>query len=270
MNNDQIKEALLSIEDAPLDFSVVLSGKKSKKVNGLYKPEGREIIIHSKNFDNDNAMLYTAIHESAHHLDACAQGGKISGRAHTTRFRAILHSLLEKAEAKGVYSSVYAASPELLALTGEIREKYLKADGELLKELGEKLLKAEELCKAAGGRFEDYVERVLCIPRLSADTAIRMYRYGLNPSTGPDNMRYLAGIRNDEDRSAAEAALLSGKSPDTVKAVIRKGEESALPVRPPTEEDTRERLEKEKDRLERTIQSLTKRLHDVETQLEEI
>ncbi len=53
MNQDQVKRALLSVRNAPEDFSVILSGKESRKVNGLYKPETREIILHNKNFAND-------------------------------------------------------------------------------------------------------------------------------------------------------------------------------------------------------------------------
>jgi hypothetical protein len=65
MNQDQVKAKLLAIEDAPLEFSLIYSGKKSNKVNGLYKPESREIIIHNRNFSDDNLLLYTAIHEYA-------------------------------------------------------------------------------------------------------------------------------------------------------------------------------------------------------------
>ena len=101
MNQDKVKQKLLAIEDAPLEFSLIFSGKKSKKVNGLYKPTSREIIIHNRNFQPDdtgqNLMLYTAIHEYAHHLHACAHGGKLSPRAHNSEFWAIFHELLEKA-----------------------------------------------------------------------------------------------------------------------------------------------------------------------------
>jgi hypothetical protein len=34
-------------------------------------------------------------------------------------------------------------------------------------------------------------------------------------------MRFLAGIKNEEDRSAAETALVKGKSPDAVKTAVR-------------------------------------------------
>ena len=192
MNQDEVKEKLLSIEDAPLDFSVIFSGKKSKKVNGLYKPESSEIIIHNRNFNdasrgkeaNGNLLIYTAIHEYAHHLHACAKGGKLSSRAHTAEFWAILHGLLEKAEKKKIYKNLFSGSKELEELTAAIKEKFLKENGSLVKELGRLLLKAHELCLAIGGRYEDYIDRVLRIPRQAAKLAVRMHQYNLNPQTG--------------------------------------------------------------------------------------
>jgi hypothetical protein len=274
MNQDQVKELLLSIEDAPMEFQVIFSGKKSAKVNGLYKPDTREIIIHNRNFtlegkQDDNLLLYTAIHEYAHHLHACSRGGKLSARSHTAEFWAIFHTLLEKAEAKDIYRNVFADSPELEKLTEKIREKYLAENGKLVKELGEQLLKAGELCEAIGARFEDYVDRVLCIPRLAVTMAVKMFQYDLNPQVGPDNMRFLAGIKNDNDRVAAEKALIGGRSPDMVKTAI-KGGAPVLPARPPREEDIKARLEKEKTRLERTIASLSKRLGEIEQELEKL
>jgi hypothetical protein len=267
MNQDQVKSTLLSIEDAPMDFSVIFSGKKSGKVNGLYKPETREIIIHNRNFQDDNLLLYTAIHEYAHHLHACARGGKLSVRSHTAEFWAILHGLLEKAEARQVYKNVFADSPELTELTETIRKQYLRDNGNLVKDLGMHLLRAHELCTGIGARFEDYVDRVLCIPRLAATMAIKMHQYNLNPQVGPDNMRFLAGIKNNDERQAAEQALLGGKSPDAVKIAVRGGS-PGLPAVMPSEEDQRTRLKKEKLRLERTIASLSKRLNEVEEELE--
>jgi hypothetical protein len=264
MNQDQVKEKLLAIEDAPLEFALVFSGKKSAKVNGLYKSESREIIIHNRNFESgaagDNLLLYTAIHEYAHHLHACSKGGKLSPRAHTSEFWAIFHALLEKAEAKKIYRDVFAGSPELTALTETIRKKYLRENGSLVKEMGKHLLKAHELCTAIGVRFEDWVDRALRIPRTAANMAIRMFEYDLNPETGADNMRFLAGIRDNSDRQAAETALIKGKSPDTVKMAVRGKAEA---------EDSSLRLEKEKLRLERTIESLSKRLEEVKRELGE-
>ena len=269
MNQDQVKKKLLAIEDAALDFTVIFSGKRSKRVNGLYKPDTREIIIHNKNFtggsggvDADaNLLVYTAIHEYAHHLHACSRGGELSARAHTAEFWAIFHGLLEKAEKKAIYKDVFSGSSELDKLTDTIRKKYLAENGNLVKELGQLLLKAHDLCSAIGGRYEDYIDRILRIPRNAAGLAVKMYQYNLNPETGADNMRFLAGISNEEKRQAAESALLAGKSPDSVKIAIRKKETNE-------EEDPRINLEKEKLRLERTIASLTKRLKEVERELE--
>jgi len=264
MNQDKVKIKLLSIEDAPLEFSLVFSGKKSKKVNGLYKPGSREIIIHNKNFQSDNTgqnlLLYTAIHEYAHHLHACSRGGTLSARAHNSEFWAIFHALLEKAETKKIYSDVFAVSPELLKLTEIIRNKYLKNNGELVKEMGKQLLKAHDLCTKIGVRFEDYVDRMLRIPRAAANTAIKMFELDIAPEVGADNMRFLAGIRESDERKAAETALIKGKSPDTVKVQVR-GKEK--------DEDPLQRLEKEKERLERTINTLSKRLDEVKRELRE-
>ena len=242
-----------------MDFSVVFSGKQSKKVNGLYKPDTREILIHNRNFKDDNMLMYTAVHEYAHHMHCCARGGKLSARAHTAEFWAILHGLLQKAEGEGVYRNVFADSPELEALTDTIRKKCLFENGALVKELGKLLMEANKLCAGIGARFEDYVDRVLRIPRVAAKTAMKIYQYNVNPSMGADNMKIVAGISNDETRTAAEGALLAGKSPDEVKVQV---------ARKTVAEDPKERLEKEKARLERTIQTLTKRLQEVERELE--
>jgi len=264
LNQENVKQKLLKIEDSPLEFSLIYSGKKSKKVNGLYKPASREIIIHNRNFSSDdtgqNLLLYTAIHEYAHHLHACSRGGTLSARAHSSEFWAIFHGLLEKAETKKIYNDVFAVSPELIKLTDVIRNKYLKNNGELVKEMGKQLLKAHELCTGIGVRFEDYVDRMLRIPRVAANMAIKMFEYDIASEVGADNMRFLAGIRGSEERKAAETALIKGKSPDTVKVQAR-GREN--------EEDPVVILEKEKSRLERTIVSLTKRLEEVKKELKE-
>ena len=264
MNQDQVKDKLLAVEDAPLDFSLVFSGKKSKKVNGLYKPQNREIIIHNKNFTMDDAgknlLLYTAIHEYAHHLHACSRGGTLSPRAHNSEFWAIFHALLEKAEAKKIYHDVFSVSPELLKLTEMIRTKYLANNGALVKEMGKHLLKAHDLCTGIGVRFEDYVDRMLRIPRTAANMAIKMFEYDIASEVGADNMRFLAGIRDGGERKAAETALIKGKSPDTVKVQVRGKSEA---------EDPTVMLEKEKARLERTIAALSKRLDEVKKELKE-
>jgi hypothetical protein len=266
MNQDQVKEKLLALEEPSLEFSCVFSGKKSKRVNGLYKPETREIIIHNRNFEQgpvgDNLLIYTSIHEYAHHLYSCAHGGQIKGRSHNSEFWAIFHELLDKAEGNGTYHNTAAEAPELKALTEEIRKKFIEQNGELVKEFGQTLLKAKEICDKVGVRFEDYIDRVLRVPRQAANTAVRIAQLDMDPKLGEENMRFLASIRSDDAREAAEQVLEAGKSPDTARQAAKKAS-----TKEP--EDDKTRLEKEKARLERTIDTLTKRLEEVNEKLGE-
>ncbi|MEE0886536.1 MAG: hypothetical protein UIB61_06495 [Treponema sp.] len=73
MTNEKIKDILLSLEKTDLDFSVTQTGRVSKKVNGLYTPATFEILLHDKNFNTENELIYTAIHEYTHHLINCKQ-----------------------------------------------------------------------------------------------------------------------------------------------------------------------------------------------------
>ena len=258
MNQDQIKDLLLSIEETALEFSVTFTGKKSKKVNGLYKPDTHEILLHNKNFVNEMQLVYTAIHEYAHHLQCEADGVLRSPRSHSSVFWARFHRLLEKAEGMGLYRFDVEGSPELAALTAEIREKYLAENGRLMKELGKLLVKAHELCEAAGLRYEDYIDRVLCLPRAAAKTAVKVGTLDINPSMGYESMKIVAAQVTPEKRAAAEEQFAAHKSPDLVKTELARRLEAEDPV---------ERLAREKIRLEKTIATLTARLEQVEKSL---
>ncbi len=265
MNQDQIKELLLQIEDTALDFTVTLTGKESKKVNGLYKPDTCEILLHNKNFSNDNQLIYTAIHEYTHHLlneEQIARNGSGSrprySRVHTNAFWARFHGLLEAAERQGLYRIGIETSPELEALTETIRTKYLEQNGILMQEFGQLLIQAHELCRAAGIRYEDYIDRVLCLPRAAAASIAKVSAAHLNPAMGYENMKLVAGIADEQKRSTAAQEILSGKSPDSVRFMMK---------RKAAETDEKTRLEKEKTRLEKTISQLSARLEQVEASL---
>lgn len=263
MNQDQIKEILLDIEPSGLEFTVTLTGKESKKVNGLYKPDTCEILLHNKNFKADNQLLYTAIHEYTHHLlneAKLEQSGGLKpsySRVHTNEFWARFHGLLETAERKGHYVIGLENSPELARLTEEIRKNYLEANGRLMQEFGKLLAKAHTLCQEAGIRYEDYIDRILRLPRTAARSMVKVGALPVDPAIGFENMKLVASLPQ-EKRGEAEQQLLSGSSPDSVRSAMRrKGEET----------DARTRLEKEKQRLEKTIRQLTSRLELVEESL---
>ena len=257
MNQDQVKEILLQIEESGLEFSVTFTGKASKKVNGLYKSDTHEILLHNKNFSVDNELLYTAIHEYTHHR-LCELDGTRSGRVHTQRFWSYFHRLLQKAEEKGLYKITLEESPELLELTDTIRTTIMAEDGKLIKELGRLLSKARVLCKQAGVRYEDYIDRVLCLPRASAATIEKIHAFDVKPELGYEAMKVVANISNPDKRAAAEELFLHNNSPAFVRDSVKTK---------PQDEDPRRKLENEKRRIERTIISLQARLSELEDTL---
>ena len=266
MDNEKIKDMLLDIADTSLEFTVTMTGKESKKVNGLYKPETREILLHNKNFKTDNQLVYTAVHEYTHHLmneaDIAANGGKEpphKGRVHTNAFWAKFHELLEIAEQKGYYKMDLSGVPELEELTKEIKENYIVPNGKLMLEFGRKLSQAHSLCEENSIRYEDYLDRVLQLPR---NTAQSITKVGMLPEEdaelGFENMKIMASAKKPEQKALAQDAIKKGKSPDSVIAMLKKKAESV---------DARTKLEKERDRLTKTINELTTRLEYVEESL---
>ena len=97
MNQDAVKAALLRLRAPTEDFSVLMTGKSSKRVNGFYRYEERTIYLHNKNFKDDTDLIYTAIHEYAHHLLICdrPETASAGARCHTQAFWSLFHSLLD-------------------------------------------------------------------------------------------------------------------------------------------------------------------------------
>ena len=261
MNQDRVKEILLDTAPAASDFSVILSGKESSLVNGLYKPHSREIILHNRNFASDDELIYTALHEYAHHLHGERKGGLASGRAHTNEFWGIFHDLLVEAETKGHYRNVFDTEPAFVDLTRRIKESCLAENGRIMLEFGRLMIEAQALCRRFKTRFEDYVDRALGVPRTTANQAVHAAAYSVDPAVGWDGMRMAAGIRDPDTRAAAMEALKSGSSPAAVKARF---------TAPKVPEEAVERLVHEKERLERSIRSLGERLAEVERRLAEL
>jgi hypothetical protein len=260
MNQDQVKEQLLRLQEDVEEFSLIFSGKSSKKANGVYHPDTREIIIHNRNFENDNALMYTAVHEFAHHVHFTTSPVPVGPRAHTLEFRSILHRLLVRAEEIGVYLNPFDADPEFQALTRRLKSEFLVRNGTIMKELGEVLIEAERLCRKKGARFEDYVERVLSMDRKTATTLMKFHSYDIDPSLGYNNMATVAGLGSEEKRSQAQEAFLAGESPDMVKMAVR-----AQPAL--QEQDPLRKLEKERSRIQRTIRSLQNKLEEIEDRI---
>ncbi len=261
MNQDQIKERLLALRGDVAEFRVILSGRKSRKVNGLYHPDSREIVLHNKNFDDDNALFYTAIHEFAHHIHFTTAAVPVSTRAHTNEFWSLLHTLLEEAERKGLYRSIFAQHPEFEALTRRIKEQILPVNGRLMKELGAALLEAMDLCERFQASFGDYLDRVLNLPRPSANLIMKAHVQDLKPEIGFENMRTIARIRDDQDRAEAQEALLDGQSSYVVRQRFLDKADAGDPL---------EKLMSERERIEGQIERLRRRLQAIERKIGEL
>jgi hypothetical protein len=261
MNQEQVKEKLLQLDRNAGDFAVIFSGKTSKKVDGLYYPDRKEIIIHNKNFTDDSQLLYTAIHEFAHHLHHTRSAIPVSARAHTNRFWDIFHKLLFLAEEKIIYVNIFKNDKRFVELTKKIRSNYLVQNGALMKELGGLLEQAEALCREHNACFDDYVDRELLLHRTAARMLMKIHSMGISPKIGYENMKTVAGIRDDSARAGAEEAFAGGMTPDMVKAEYASRNKS---------DETLAVLLEERDRVERSIDSLTKKLAKLERRIGEL
>ena len=261
MNQDQVKEKLLQIDSEVVDFSVIFSGKNSKKVDGLYHPEKQEIVIHNKNFEDDNALIYTAIHEFAHHIQFTQHEGQVTSRSHTVLFWDIFHKLLKKGEELGIYLNVFEEDTRFKELTDEIKSKFLSVNGKVMKDFGKLLIQALDLCQQNHAIFEDYVDRALGMNRNSAKSIMKVYAMDVDPEIGYENMKIVAGVKEPAKRKELENAFKDGQSQDMVKQTIRQSK--------PEPVMTLKRLESQKKRLEKSIQSMQVKLADLEMQIDE-
>ncbi len=259
MNQDQVKDQLLLLDSEVDNFTVTFSGKASKKVDGLYYPDRCEIILHNKNFADNNQMMYTAIHEFAHHVHFTKSNGTASNRAHTKDFWNIFHRLLYRAEEAGVYRNVFEEVNEFRELTEKLKGSYLAKNGHLMKELGELLMKAMELCQMYHASFEDYVDRVLGIHRNDAKTLMKTHQLDINPEIGYENMKVVARVKDEDMRREVENAFMNNYTADMIKSELN----------PPERFDSRlSFLEGEKYRLEQTLDRLTAKLAKLERDID--
>lgn len=268
MNQDQVTGLLRQLEPQAEPFTLLFSGKESRKAYGVYHPEKAEIIIHNRNFVSDNgfregALLYTAVHEFAHHIHFTTAAGPVGMRAHTREFRRIFHGLLEKAEKMNLMENPFTANPDMQALTEEIRQKILTTQGQQAREFGILLIKAQGLCEIHGLRFEDYVERVLQFDQSTIKTIMKIPSLEAPPRLGYENLKLIAGEKKQELREELTRRLLGGESRDVAKAAVK-------PAPKELQEPGLTQLQKEKQKLENTIRTLEAKLQEIEDRLREL
>jgi len=272
MNQDQVKEALLSLGVSTVDFTLLFSGKASKKVNGLYKPLTREIIIHNKNFENDNALMFTAIHELVHHI-AMTRNLVNTRTAHPIAFWALFHSLLEIAAKQGIYSDPFAVDESLKAQGQEILA-ILAEQVAVQKRLGAALLAMQALCEKKGARYEDFLDRHARISRTEAKASVSS-QYELFSETvtvSPQVVSLAASITGDGQAEALRM-VADGCSLQQIKAVVRQkmvidprvdhGEEKTI-------EDQVRGLEKKIQRMKATKETLGHEIEAIQLEIDRL
>lgn len=259
MTNDQIKASLKKLFDCKTDFTVEQTGKKSSRVNGYYNPNTYGIFLNNRNFATSNEMMYTAIHELTHHILITEKGVK-SPKSHSGIFWASFYDLLDKAIELGLYERTRSEETKtLIAQAREIEQEIVKAE----KRLGCVIHELYKSCNANHERIEDVIEHDLQMTLLRARSLIDNSFSDNNNSA--DIAQSIAGASNEEQKLAAQKAAAEGKTPAQVKAIARqKPQINDDDIQSPVE------LQKEKRRLERTIERLTGRLEQIEEQLQSI
>jgi hypothetical protein len=246
MNQDQLKDKLDGYTEYK-DYIVIFSGKSSKKVDGLYQIGKKEIIIHNKNHETDKKLMYTALHELAHHIDFTENPDDKSTRnAHGGHFPKIFNDLIKQAIEKGDYENL-----DNEWVTAAVQENRMY--GKQLHNLGRSLISLLDSCQKNNYSFEDVVERILHMKKGSAKDIMSIYVMDIagEGDIGGDFAKKLAKIK---DPVAREEAKKSGELPEN------KGSDKEF--------DETARLEHEKRRLEKNIEKLHEKLEEINLQLE--
>ena len=259
MTNEEIKTALAKLYDYKTDFTVIQTGKKSSKVNGSYKTNTHEILLHNRNFTTDNALMYTAIHELTHHILTTEKGVR-TVKAHSGIFLATFYDLIDKAIELKLY--VRERSEETASLIKdavEIQKKII----DVQKQLGLIIAKLYNSCQNNGERIEDVIEHDLQMTRNKAKEYIDNK---MSDSTDNDEIAKAVKFAKDPAiKQAAQKAADDGKTVAQVKAIAKQKAKA-------TDDDLEspEQLEHEAERLKKTIELLREHLMQIQEKLESI
>lgn len=251
MTNQKIKEYLLKLHECKTDFSVTMTGKVSNRVNGFYKPSTCEIFLHNKNFKTDNELIYTAVHEFVHHIIDTEQHEK-STRCHSNAFWAMFYDFLDKAVNLGFYTRNRSSeTTELINQAKELQKQIISAQ----KALGELLIRIYKSCEENNERIEDVVEHDLQMSRNKAKDLMRIRTLGLECN---DEVSKVIISASSEVRKAVKEAVACGATIAQMKAISKSVSKHT------TDFDSPEKLYREKKHLEKTIETLSDRLAQVE------
>ena len=251
MRAEEVKEGLLRVYEGREAFSVTF-GRLGKTVWGRYLPCTRSIVVDRSKMANDTMVMYTALHELAHHI--CYQDkGQEGKRAHTKLFWGVYHDLLDRAEEAGIYER--SRDGAVVSLVEQVKAKD-RETAALQRELGSLVKELWGVCEEKGIRAEDVLERQAGLSRktwkaMAGAAALR----GLEgiEQLGQDGQARAVVLRNNH-KGLRE--LVTGYLEGRSMAQLDRGKERR-------ERDALEKLEAEEAELDRKIQQLQGRLFAV-------
>ena len=261
MNQEDVFQQLNKLHKCKEPFTLVFSEKKCKNKNGYYSPGEYKITINNKNFINQEGelngtlLMYTAIHELAHHIQFTEHKQK-GIRCHTQLFYAILDMLADKAEEMEIYKPVIDHELEELLTEAEVISQKI---ARLQIELGKVLEKINSACIKKGVRYEDMVKRKAFICMDTVKKCTRMASLDLPNNISADVQAVIAGERDNDKRKVMTIAAQAGKSAAQVKYAGGNNTTSSKSKG----ESEMDNLLLEKGRLENQIKNLQTRLKRV-------
>lgn len=268
MNQDSVKERLQAVRPVPgVEFTVVFSGKTSKKVNGCFHPENLQIIIHNRNFADDNSLLYTAFHEYAHLIQHIETGKT----GHNKQFWAIFNALLDKAADLGLWSHP-ENNHDVTEIIGSI-QGLLKQHAAIESKIGNSLCELQKICDAHQIRSEVIIDRDLKLNRRTAERFKKAMVYELFDEEEYANCAMVAAVAavpNSQKQELIEN--LTDSETTNIYTPVVPVDSFLSPSAGEAAEDDQEklayvRLAKKRDRLDRTIGKLTEERIKVEHQM---
>ena len=203
-NQDDLKETLLKVVgENDRDFSVVFTGKKSTRVDGLYKES--VIYVNNRNFDVWNDLVFTGLHELAHHVDRNRKAPK----HHDSRWKAIFCGILKKAIDAKVYIDVFSDKESgIYPFSAAVRETDNKIAA-LTKQLGKELISLHAECEKDGHPFDDFIMRYMGKNIHEIKKIMKSFASDIISDHGTTAMIRLAGSSGPE-REALEVEIMDG------------------------------------------------------------
>jgi len=166
MHEIEIKQFLTELNSGTPNFEVLFSGKKSKKIDGLYYPSKKEILLHNLNFISDAFLLYTAMHEFAHHIHFTTSLTATKSNGHSTEYWAIFHELLFIAEKKGMWQN--PLKNECTSLL-QIHTQYSELSNKFANEVAKLSVREKDQ-----SLFFDYMTRILKISKKEVKALLKV------------------------------------------------------------------------------------------------